>query len=442
MEAGEKSIGIGSIGMDHYYTDGNSNELQDILSKRPSPVLRWSMLGILLTLLFVMIGSWYIRYPDIVQSNLRLTSVNAPKALIAHSNGKIIKLFAQEGAFTPVGTSLAYLESTANHDEVLNLLKDLDEARLLANNKNLENLSLDLKKYQHLGELQNNFESFIEVYVLTQSYLKGGAYVREKNLIARELFDIKLLKEHLEKQKQLQSDEIKISFEDYKTQKLLAISKVIAPADLRREESKYLLRKSEYQKIDIDLINNDREFKLKQKEILEIEKTAIVQKSKFLQSLSSLISAIQDWKAKYIITSSISGYVNSPKQLQENEQVQINQELFYISPKDVRYIGELKLSQQSIGKVEVGQTVFVKFPSYPYQEYGSIMGRVSFVSQIPLNDSVFLATVIIPSNLKTFYGKRIAYRSGMTAYAEVVTRQDRLLSRVFYQLRSLVRQNK
>lgn len=211
---------------------------------------------------------------------------------------------------------------------------------------------------------------------------------------------------------------------------------------MRREESKYLLRKSEYQKIDIDLINNDREFKLKQKEILEIEKTAIVQKSKFLQSLSSLISAIQDWKAKYIITSSISGYVNSPKQLQENEQVQINQELFYISPKDVRYIGELKLSQQSIGKVEVGQTVFVKFPSYPYQEYGSIMGRVSFVSQIPLNDSVFLATVIIPSNLKTFYGKRIAYRSGMTAYAEVVTRQDRLLSRVFYQLRSLVRQNK
>jgi hypothetical protein len=78
--------------------------------------------------------------------------------------------------------------------------------------------------------------------------------------------------------------------------------------------------------------------------------------------------------------------------------------------------------------------VILKFQGYPYQEFGSMEGIVSSVSDIPV-DSVYLIRVKLPESLSTSTGKRLNIRSGMTAEGEIVTEELRLIEKVFYEIR-------
>jgi len=54
-----------------------------------------------------------------------------------------------------------------------------------------------------------------------------------------------------------------------------------------------------------------------------------------------------------------------------------------------------------------------------------------YISEIPVRDSLFFARVEFPSGLVTNYGREIPPRNGMTGQAEIITRDMRLLQRVY-----------
>jgi len=65
-----------------------SEEVQDILTKVPNWMIRWGtflIFGIILLLLFT---SWFIRYPDVVTSEIIITTNTPPEKLVAKVNGK------------------------------------------------------------------------------------------------------------------------------------------------------------------------------------------------------------------------------------------------------------------------------------------------------------------------------------------------------------------
>jgi HlyD family secretion protein len=75
----------------------------------------------------------------------------------------------------------------------------------------------------------------------------------------------------------------------------------------------------------------------------------------------------------------------------------------------------------------------LKFQSYPFQEYGSVQGRIEFISHIP-DEKGYLAKVSFTNGLTTTYKKKIQYRDGLTASAEVITQDMRLLDRLYYSI--------
>jgi len=89
------------------------------------------------------------------------------------------------------------------------------------------------------------------------------------------------------------------------------------------------------------------------------------------------------------------------------------------------------LQQFNFGKIYTGQAVQLRVNAYPYQEFGFIPGKLTYISTIPA-DSGFLATVELPRGLVTNYNRTIQYRSGLKLEAFVVTRDQRLLQRFFY----------
>ncbi|WP_020599129.1 HlyD family efflux transporter periplasmic adaptor subunit [Spirosoma panaciterrae] len=426
-----------------YFTELRSEEVQELLMRPPKWLLRWGITVVFLVVLIVFAGAWMVHYPDLVRGSFRLTSVNAPKAVLSRTEGKLVKLLAEEGNVVKAGAPLAYLESTANHTDVLRLSQELTKAWAIASRGtsrlgNLEGLEqLHLSNYPRLGELQNAYQTFEQAHIQIRAYLANGFYSQKKALLRQEISDLQALARNLQDQQQVQERDLTLAQEEYAIQQRLAREKVIAPLDLKREESKVITRKLPYQQTRSALINNLTAQRTKQKELLELDKQVAEERDKFLQSLNTLQSAVDAWKQKYVLTAPVSGRVYFVGMLQEAQTIAVNQELFYVAPPGTNYFGELRVSQYNAGKVKPGQEVLVKFIGYPYQEYGAVRGRIASIADIPLKDSVFLAKVILPNGLRTTYGKALAYKTGMSASADILTDDSRLLEKLFYQLRKV-----
>lgn len=420
------------------FTELRSEEVQELLTRPPKWLLRWGVTVVFAVLALIFVGAWVVHYPDLVRASFKLTSANAPRAVLTRTDGKLVRLFAREGQIVKTGTVLAYLESTARHDQVLRLSRELAKAWTVASRGNLEGLErLNLSRYSQLGELQTAYQTFEQAQIQLRAYLANGFYSKKKIMLRQEIADLQALADNLREQHKIQAQDMKLAQEDYAIQQQLARDKVIAPLELKREESKNIARRLPYQQTASALISNLTAQRAKQKEILELDRQVAEERDTFLQALNTLQSAADTWKTKYVLTAPVSGRVFFTGTLQENQPVAISQELFYVAPPSTDYFGELRVPQQNAGKVQVGQDVLVKFAGFPYQEFGAVRGRITAIADIPLKDSVFLAKVALPTGLKTTYGKSLAYKTGMAASADIVTEDSRLLEKLFYQLRKV-----
>lgn len=423
-----------------YFLELRAEEVQELLARPAHWMLRWSSTLALLVIGMVGGGAYLIHYPDLVRASFKLTALNAPKAVLARTDGRLVRLLAHEGETVRAGQPLAYLESTAHHDEVLRLDAQLKRAWSLASGGRLEQLErLDLTRYHPLGELQTAYQTFGQVLIGLQAYLANGFYSQKRILLQGEIADLQALAQSLRDQQQLQRRDVQLAEEDFAVQRQLAGEKIIAPLELKREESKVLARRLPHQQTASALISNLTAQRTKQREILELDRQVAEERNKFLQALNTLQSAVESWKLRYVPVAPTGGRVFFPRTLQENQSVATGQELFYVAPKTTQYLGELFVPQRNAGKVAVGQSVLVKFAGYPYQEYGIVRGRITSIAPIALGDSVFLARVVLPQGLRTTHGQVLAQKTGMAATAEIVTKDTRLLEKLFYQLSGALR---
>jgi multidrug efflux pump subunit AcrA (membrane-fusion protein) len=414
--------------------DLRSEEVQEIISKRPPAVVRRGGMVFLFLLLVFFSLTWFIQYPDMVKAPFRLTSLNAPKSVTTKITGKLVHLLVKENETVEKGQVLAYLESTANHESVLKLDKWI--VNKIDNPEKTQLPSLGGAGF--LGELQPAFQTFQTAYTQYISFSAGGFYQQKKRLLIRDLEELKQLSQNLENQKDLSAQDLALAEADFNVQKQLFEQKVVAPLELKKEESKFLAKKMPLQQIHASLINNLSAQTAKQKEILELDKIIAEQEGIFQQTLNTLKSAVDDWKMKYILVAPLTGKVYFSTFLQENQTLQLGQEVFFIATSTQKEYGEISVPQYSFGKIRAGQRVLVKFNSYPFQEFGMVEGKVDFIAEIPIRDSIFLAKVILPNGLQTHTGRKLTYKSGMTATAEIITEDKRLAQRFFYDFRKLL----
>ncbi|OON66020.1 HlyD family efflux transporter periplasmic adaptor subunit [Hymenobacter sp. CRA2] len=421
------------------FVELRAEEVQDMLARQPTWFVRWSITLIALLLAAVLYGSWLIHFPDLVPAKFTLTSVNAPKTAPARSGGRLTRLLVHEGTTVTGGAPLAYLESTAQPDEVLQLSQQLRQAWQLASAGQLEQVArLPLAQFHQLGELQAAYQPFALAHLQLRTYLTQGFFARQRTLLRQELGDLQAMSRNLEQQQAIQGQALALAENDYQLQQGLAQQKVIAPIDLQREKSKLLAQQLPYRQTASSLISNATAQRGKQQELLELDKSMTEQRDQFLQALNALQSATDEWERKYVVRAPSPGRVFFPLPLQENQQVSTGQILFYVAPGNTSYAGQMRIAQQNAGKVQVGQTVLIRFNGYPYQEFGLVRGTVKSVAEIPLQEG-YVAEVSLPSDLVTSRGKKLSYKLGMTATAEVITRDQRLLERLFNQLSALAR---
>lgn len=68
-----------------------SEEVQDILSQIPHWMIQWGNVLIFSLIILVFIFSWLIKYPDILSSEITITTAIPPEKIVASTTGRIEK---------------------------------------------------------------------------------------------------------------------------------------------------------------------------------------------------------------------------------------------------------------------------------------------------------------------------------------------------------------
>jgi multidrug resistance efflux pump len=421
-----------------------SEEMHVVMEKIPSWMSRWGI-TLILTLLFLVIwGSYLIKYPDNISTSLRLTTQDFPKTVNARVEGKLIKLLVTDNQKVERGDALAFLESNAQHEQVLKLAKLLD-ALESSTNKGSTTWEHNMRQLQHagafqqLGELQNDFQTFSLALIQYQSFKSGHFYSIKRNLLVHDLHTLTELQSTLLTQKKLYEEDLALAQQEFVAQQELFGKKVIAPLAFRQEQSRYLAKKFPLEQIQVALFNNDAQQTVKRGELIDLDNLTSQQENIFAQALNSLKSAVQSWESKYILSAPTAGTVYFNSFLQEKQSIAIGQEIFTVAPANTDAFGEINIPQYNLGKVKVNQTVMLKFDSYPFQEFGAVVGKVAYISDVPLKDGTFLAKITLPHGLRTTYNKTIVFRSGILATAEIITADTRLVEKIFYNILKTVK---
>lgn len=418
----------------------HSEDIHDIISTPPAWLLRWGITLVLAVILGLVLGATFIRYPEIVQAPLRINADNAPKPVINRSSGHIVRLLASENSEVTSGQALAWMESTADHQQVLDLLKQLHEWRdRQFSHSGLGTMDVHAPSNLRFGELQGSYQAFYQSYLSYLAATDGGVLLKRRNYILRDIQTVEAQRGQLELQQRLQQKEYKLAEAEFNRYQILHEQKVISPAEFQQQQALLLSRQHPLQQTQSSLLANEASHTAKTKELIELDNQIEEEKSKFRQALNSLVSQTEQWAVEHVLRAPQAGMLVYAGIIQENQYVEAGRQVFLVSPGGSTFFGEVTVPQYNMGKVRQGQDVLIKLNSYPFEEYGVVRGMVAQVNPVPIQDSIFLSKVAISS---ASLHDQMQLIPGMLGTAEIITEDASLLQRWLRNVRALVDQHR
>ncbi len=418
-----------------------SEEVQEILTKVPNWMIRYGNTLVFILILMLLFISWFIKYPDVITSQVMVTTSTPPEKLFAKSTGQFEVFLASEGARVEKNDVLAVIENSASYKDVL-LLKSIVDT--IQNYEDTFSFPIDKLPPLILGDITSSFSQFendYSEYVLNEKLtpFKSESFANKMSVI-----EAKGRLQILLSQRKLNAKELEFRKQDLERSRKMFKQGVISAKESEQKEVEYLQAQRNYQSNETsisqmrELINNSA----KNLEGTSIKKTQndIRLRKKAIQSFLYLKKAIKDWEKMYALTSSIDGKVSFLSFWNKNQNVNIGNLIFTIIPENSEYfIGKIKAPIANSGKIKTGQSVHIKLLNYPADEFGKLNGIVKYISVIPDQEGNYLIDVELPKKLVTTYEKEIEFKQEMTGTADIITEDLRLIERFFYQLKNVLK---
>jgi len=133
-----------------------------------------------------------------------------------------------------------------------------------------------------------------------------------------------------------------------------------------------------------------------------------------------------------LIVAPVSGIVTDVTSTQPGDKVQANMPLGGIAPAGAKAVVKIEIAEHDRAFLREGQTAKLKFAAFPYQRYGVIQGTLEYISpatkpSAQTKQPVYEGRVALERDHYTVADTKVPLRYGMTASAEVVVRERRLI---------------
>ena len=416
-----------------------SEHVQELLSKVPHWMIRWGNLLILLILIGLLVFSYVIKYPDIINADVVITTQIPPEKLVARQTGKIQYLLVKDKTFVKKHTPIAIIENSADYKELFQLKLLIDSIEV---KENRLIFPIEQFKFLKLGQVQKTYHDFEQAYMAYNLNLRLNPFKVEK--YHQELDSLELVKRivFLSNQKAITQKELAVKRNQVDRYKRLFDKGVIALEQFEQEQSILLQLEKSYQQLKSQLsqlqtskINLNQNKQLNEIQYFQDQsrlfKTAI-------QRFYDLKKAILEWELKYVIRNSISGELSYIKFWSEYQVVLEGDLIFSVIPNDgENYLARVKASRANSGKIKVGQKVIIRLINFPEREYGTIQGEVKTIAMVPDQEGFINLDVQLPKGLKSTGDKDIVFQQEMVGRADIITEDLRLIERLLYQFRDV-----
>ena len=417
-----------------------SEEVQEILSYIPNWMIRWGNTLFFLLILMLLFISWFVKYPDVITTEVMVTTAFPPEKIYAKSSGQFEVFLANEEENVSKNQVLAVIENSASYKDVL-LLKSIVDTITYEND-----FSFPIDKIPPLilGDITTSYSQFENDYT---EYILNNELTpyKPENFINRmSVIEAKGRLQILLSQKNLNLKELEYKKNDLERSRKMFEKGVISAKDKEQKELEFLQAERAYKTLESsisqirELIGSSKQ-NIESTSIKKIQNDTRLQK-KAIQSFLYLKKAIKDWEKLYALKSSIEGKVSFLSYWSANQTVKSGDLLFTIIPQKNRsFIGKIKAPAANSGKIEKEQKVQIKLLNYPSDEFGELNGKVKSISLIPNEEGSYLIDVDLRQDLITSYNKKIAFRQEMKGTADIITEDLRLIERFFYQLKNIIK---
>lgn len=100
-----------------------SEEVQEVMGQVPAWIVRWGVTVMFAVVLALLVGSYFFKYPDVIATEMTLTSREPVVKVVARSSGKISGLYVFNGQDVKMDALLGVVENPARTEDVLRLKK-------------------------------------------------------------------------------------------------------------------------------------------------------------------------------------------------------------------------------------------------------------------------------------------------------------------------------
>ncbi|MGI9326172.1 MAG: HlyD family efflux transporter periplasmic adaptor subunit [Pseudomonadales bacterium] len=428
-----------------------------ILFSEPAPMLRWSLL-LIGSLLLSLIGWAFIGKADVIVSAVGVLSPEDDvRRVYSPGEGELEGLLVREGDPVAAGDPLARVRSR----DAIQLAAQAQQAAL-----ELANVELEEAQFPATLALLQQEADLLEGDLGAKQDQLDRRIVSGSNQLRREqLARLKQARGELA-QTRNERDRTNRQWRSYRELSGSAISEVEADnariayeqaasrfaqadANLRALESQFIREaaedRAELARLQVEI--EQLRIALGRKQI-EIEQAPQLLQVRLAAARAKADSSRQIRFEEgigddvLVILSPTDGIITRISSTQTGDKVAPNTPLFNIAPRGSRKVLKVQIAERDRGFISEGAEVKLKFNAFPYQRHGFINGTLEFVSPTtqvttPNTPPAYRGFVSLERDHYVVRDQEQAIRYGMSATAEIVVRQRRIIDMLLDPLRGL-----
>ena len=362
-----------------------SEEVQEVLGWVPPWILRSGITVLFVVVIVLFIGSWFYKYPDIIEAPLIVTSYHPPVQVNARVNGKITQLLVTDKQSVKASDYLAVIENPAHIDDVSQLKQQLSLWLEMVRNNNCHFTAGELNRKYELGDMQTSYLAFIRSANSYQSFNDLNYYPQRIAAIEEQIVKQQQYCEKLLIQNEVVQQQYALAHRIYVRDSTLNTLNFYSDAEHDASRISFLQSRHSLESSRIALVNANMQTDQLMQSVLdlrlqELEKQGQLQ-SEVKTGLDNLLNAFNTWEMACVLKTPVDGTVDISKYWNVNQNVTAGETVFTIIPETSgQIIGRALLPIAGSGKVKPEQAVNVRFLNFPDTEYGIVRGVVRNIS--------------------------------------------------------------
>jgi multidrug resistance efflux pump len=398
---------------------------QEVISHKPDALERLIVPVLILTVLLCFAMAWFIRFPETVETRVKLILPNSPKPLSVNTVGQVSTIFFESGNKVHKGDLVAVMESAANYHSVMALNDRL--SRMITKPNGSEAKSL-LGQHGDLGELQPAYQQLL-------AKLDGrlSLAVQDDNVLYKSLTLQNRYNKLLRGKEQVAKEETLLARERYEQAQSAYLKGTLAQSEMIKEKTAYQKSQLSLPEAEINRIRGQQELIDIGKQLKMLHQKSGEPRQKMMAALTDFKREIDLWMLNHLVKAPESGILVFPRPLFKFQLLDPSHPVAFVIPENQVVYGETYLNQNNFGRIQKGMNVQIRINAYPFQEFGYIEGNLDFISPIA-SDSGFFASIKLKNGLNTSNNVKIAFQNGLNGDALIYIKEQRLFNKIWQKL--------